>query len=161
MNVEFFVKQIVMNKDKEAYLKQRLVKNYISYEEKVVTAERIIEATSYTEVDGQRIYKRNMPSRAVLFSLTLISKYTDIEIDFNNILKDYNLLDENQYIENLLRIIPGKEMSTWKTLMSMIEDDIEVNDRSVISFLSSKSEAAQILLNSFLEAIENLPATNE
>ena len=146
MNVEFFVKQIAMNKDKEGYVKKRIKTLYIPYEEKVATCENIINATSYIE-----IYKRNTPSRAVFFSLTLIDKYTDIDIDFKNVLKDYNILDENNLIELIIKSLPAKEVSSWRTLLEMIDDDLMVNERSLISFLSDKSEAAQIMIDSFLE----------
>ena len=161
MNVELFCKQIATNKNREDYLKSRLIKNYVSYEEKVSVCERIVEATSYVEVNGQKIYKRNMPSRAVFFTLKLIDEYTDIDIDFNNILKDYNKLDEEGFVEILLKTIPAKEVSTWRTILEMIEDDQEVNERTMVSFLSAKSEAAQMMINSLFESIEKAQITEE
>ena len=152
MNVEFFVKQIAMNKDKEGYLRQRLVKKYVPYEEKIAECSKIVDVTSYIDMNGQKLYNRNTPSRAMLFSLTLIKKYTDIEINFINVLPDYNKLEENDLIEPIINAIPAKEISIWQTVMKMIEDDKQENERS----LASKLDSLGIFSNTFLEALEEV-----
>ena len=140
-------------------LSHRITKRYIPYEEKIAECSNIVEVTSYIDMNGQKLYNRNTPSRAMIFSLTLIKKYTDIEINFENVLPDYNLLEENDLIEPIINAIPAKEISIWQTVMKMIEDDKAENERSLLS----KLDALSITANTFLEALEQAlsPATSE
>ena len=155
MNVEFFIKQIAMNKDKDAYLKQRLTRSYIPYEEKIARCEQIVNISSYIEIDGQKVYRVNTPIRLVLTSLTLINEYTDLNIRFedDSFLKDYNILEEQGLIEELLGQIPEREYRTWMTLLQMINDDKQENERSLIAYFDTKLTALQQTLNATVDAV--------
>jgi hypothetical protein len=162
MNVEFFVKQIEMNKDKEAYLKQRLIKTYVPYEEKISSCENIIRNTSFIkdEVSGELIYKRNTPACDLFFNLVLISKYFDIDIDFEHMLADYNKLEENGYIELLLKNIPANEYVAWSKVFEMVAGDFVDNERSLVSYFDKMFGAMNNSLKSIAEIIKELPIEN-
>lgn len=155
MNVEFFVKQIAMNKDKEGYIKQRLAKNYIPYEEKIARCEQIINISSYIEVDEHKTYRVNTPIRLVLTSLTLINEYTDIDVDFTdgNFIKEYNMLESQGLIDQLLIQIPEREYKTWMTLLQMINEDKQENERSLISFFNDKFAAIEKILTTSVDTL--------
>ena len=159
MNVEFFIKQIAMNKDKEAYLKQRLTKNYIPYEEKIVACENIVKNTSFIkdEESGELFFKRNTPACDLFFNLTLIDKYFDIEIDFDHPLADYNKLEENGYTELLLKNIPANEYISWQKVFSMVAGDFVENERSLVSFLETRISAMNKSLSAIAEVVKELP----
>ena len=155
MNVEFFVKQIAMNKDKEGYLTDRVKVQYIPYENKIARCEQIINISSYIEVDGHKIYRVNTPIRLVLTSLTLINEYTDIDINFEDesFLKDYNTLEAKGLIDDLLKQIPEREYKTWMTLLQMIDGDKQENERSLITYIDTKLTAIQQVLNTTADVI--------
>ena len=156
MNVEFFIKQIAMNKDKETYIAGKLVKTYIPYEEKQATCENIIKTTSIVKNEnGEAYFKRNTPACDLLFNLTLIDKYFDIDIDFGAALKDYNALEENGYIEFLLQHIPQKEYVAWQRMFSMVAGDYMENERSLVSYLDTKIEALNKTTETLATVIED------
>ena len=155
MNVELFCKQIAMNKNREDYLNSRLVKNYIPYEEKIARCEQIVNITSYIEIDGHKVYRINTPIRLVLTSLTLINEYTDIDINFEDesFLKDYNTLESQGLIDELLQQIPEHEYKTWITILHMTDDDKKENERSLINYFDTKITALEKILTSTAEVI--------
>ena len=63
---------------------------YMPYVEKCALAKSVIESTSYEEIGGIKMYKRNTKSMLFIFTMKLIEQYTDIEIDINDIAKDYD-----------------------------------------------------------------------
>ena len=163
MNVEFFVKQIAMNKDKDAYLAQRLVKKYVSYEEKIGLCESIIKSTSIIkdEQTGIEFYKRNTPACNLMFNLRLINLYYDIEINFEHALKDYNALEELGYVDLLLQHIPTEEYLRWQHIMSMTAEDYMENNRSLVAFLSDKMTSMEKTLESVSEVITKVVEQNK
>jgi len=157
MNVDFFIKQIAMNKDKEGYVTSKLVKTYIPYEEKQATCENIVKTTSLAKDDnGESFYRRNTPACDLLFNLTLIDKYFDIEIDFGNVLKEYNALEEKDYITLLLKVIPEREYIAWQKMFSMVANDYMENERSLVSYLDTKIEALNKTTESLAGVIEDV-----
>ena len=161
MNVDFFIKQIAMNKDKEAYVTGKLVKDYIPYEEKQATCENIVKTTSLVKGEnGESFYRRNTPACDLLFNLTLIDKYFDIEIDFGNALKEYNALEEKDYITLLLRAIPEREYIAWQKMFSMVANDYMENERSLVSYLDTKIEALNKTTESLANVIEDVIKEN-
>ena len=159
MNTEFFVKQIAMNKDKENYLREKLTAAYIPYEDKVASCENIIRNTSFIkdEASGETFYKRNSPACTLFFNLTLIDKYYDIDIDFNNTLADYNRLQEKGYIDLLLKNIPEGEYIEWQNILNMVAGDFMENERSLVSFLETRFGAMNKSLASIAEIIKQIP----
>ncbi len=161
MNVDFFIKQIAMNKDKEKYVTSKLVKNYIPYEEKQATCESIIKTTSLVKGEnGESFYRRNTPACDLLFNLTLIDKYFDIEIDFGNALKEYNALEEKDYTTLLLKAVPEREYIAWQKMFSMVASDYMENERSLVSYLDTKIEALNKTTESLASVIEDVLKEN-
>lgn len=158
MNVEFFVKQIAMNKDKEGYVKQRLAKNYIPYEEKIASCENIIRNTSFVkdETSGELIYKRNTPACNLFFNLTLIDRYFDIDINFENALADYNKLEENGYTDMLLKNIPTNEYISWSKVFEMVANDFVDNERSLVAYLETSIKAINKSIGTIIETINEI-----
>lgn len=163
MDVDFFVKQIAMNKDKDAYVDSKIRTQYIPYEEKVSKIENIIRSTSIVkdDVTGIEIFKRNTPACNLLFNLTLIDLYTDIEIDFEHVLKDYNALEEKGFINLLLKHIPADEYISWQKLFDMIAGDFMENERSLVSYLETKLGALDKTADSIANVIKELEIENK
>lgn len=161
MNVDFFVKQIAMNKEKEEYVKSKLTKQYVPYEEKQAACENIIKTTSFINTEVGEFYKRNTPACDLLFNLILIDKYFDIEIDFDNVLKEYNTLEEKNYITLLLKAIPEREYISWQKMFGMVANDYMENNRSLISYFETKLTAINKTADSFSEVLTSLVSENK
>lgn len=160
MNVDFFIKQIAMNKDKEKYAASKLTKQYVPYEEKQAACENIVRTTSIIKNDNGEFYRRNTPACDLLFNLTLIDKYYDIEVDFGNVLKEYNALEERDYISLLLRTIPEREYIAWQKMFKMVANDYMENERSLVSYLDTKIEALNKTTESLASVIEDVMKEN-
>lgn len=135
MTTDFLIKQLKMQKNEDEYLHSRITKTYIPYEEKVALCKAIVNGTTHVNVDGETLYQKNTPAQFVNYALTLISRYTDIEIDFDNVLVEYNRLDEQDLINKLISIIPEREYASWNRIMQMTNDDAYDNERSIASML--------------------------
>ena len=161
MNVDFFIKQIAMNKNKEEYVAGKLIKQYIPYEEKQASCENIVKTTSFVNTEtGESFYRRNTPACDLLFNLILIDKYFDIDIDFGNALKEYNVLQENDYTTLLLKAIPEREYVTRQRMFSMVANDYMENERSLVSYLDTKIEALNKTTEGLASIIEDVMKEN-
>lgn len=94
----------------------------------------------------------------VLFSLTLIDLYTDVTVDFDNTLAEFNLFNEKRMFENLSLIVSNRELNEFETILKMVVDDQHENLRSLAGYLDDMSEAIDL---AFREALKALPITKE
>lgn len=150
MKISLFVKQIKLHaKDEEQYLHERIKKTYVPYEQKVAHCENLIKASSVAP-DGS--YRRNTPAQFMMFIMRLIAEYTDLEVDKDDLLGEYDRLDENNLTGKLVAMIPEHEYVTWNTLIKMAEDDYYENERSLTAFLDHKAKA----IGTLMDAIETV-----
>lgn len=153
---EFIEKyEALADKDKEQFLIEAKTVDYIPYEKKVAHCEKIVK-TSTTNAEGK--FWSNTPLQYVLFSLTLVDLYTDITIDFDNTLAEFNLLNEKRVIENIRYIIPSREMTEFETILKMVIDDQLENLRSLAGYMDNLSEVFDI---AFKEALKNFSNIEE
>lgn len=80
--IEEYNKQI--NDDaKTKFIKKHIVTDYVNYEEKIVLCKNVINASTYVlDENGSYsdIIKFNTPTRYMLYTLTIIDTYTDIDV---------------------------------------------------------------------------------
>ena len=141
MNKDFNVKSFVEeyekcsnNDDKAKFLKSKLkTEKYMSYADKLALGENIVKSSSYamTKEDGKlkqtdRI-ALNSPMRYILFVMTVVDKYTNIEVDFKNIMPDFDALNFNSLIEVIFEKIGDKETAEFNTVVEMVLNDFMAN----------------------------------
>lgn len=143
MTTDFFIKQLKTQKDEDRYLAERIVRKYVPYEDKVATCSSIVNACSHVTVDGTVVYQKNTPVKYLNFKLVMISKYTDIEIDFNNVVDEYNKLDELELIDEVISFIPKHERLTFEKILDATQCDLDENERSLASIINDTALALQ------------------
>lgn len=131
--------------------KKHIVKKYLPHAEKIALVKGVIDATSYVEVNGKQIYKRDTPNMMFVFSMRLIKEYTDIT--FESVVNDYDALVSSGSMNNILSAIPSEEISILKSMLDISRDDVEFNTRSIVSFLETKFDSLDIAINSLLEIL--------
>lgn len=159
---------------KRAYVKKNIVvKNYIPFVEKQAHVDRIINATSYDiDADGNRKdIKINSSARYLFTIMTVVSLYTNIDVDFSSIHTEYDLLCENDLIPLLLNldspnesIIPVTDYMEFNTILNMKFDDFVRNNLSTEAFISGQvtrfgtltGTVLNPVLDRLAEAIENV-----
>lgn len=151
MTIEELIKEYKASKKVS---KKHLVLSYMPYSNKISFAKGIIDASSYEEINGKKTYKRNTPTKIFLFSTRLVETYTDVEFDRSKLLEEYDSLVSSGVMNELLSLIPTEEMTILQGMLDMIQNDIEENTRSLVSFLETKAEAADIALTAFLNIFD-------
>lgn len=141
MNKDFNVKSFVEeyekcsnNDDKAKFLKSKLkTEKYLPYADKLTVAENIVNHSSYAIIKEDGVLKKtdrialNSPMRYILFVMTIVDKYTNIEVDFKNIMPDFDALNFNSLIEVIFEKIGDKETAEFNTVVEMVLNDFMAN----------------------------------
>ena len=141
MNKDFNVKSFVEeyekcsnNDDKARFLKSKLkTEKYMPYADKLTFAENIVKHSSYAMVKEDGNLKQtdrialNSPMRYILFVMTVVDKYTNIEVNFGNIMPDFDALNFNSLIEVIFEKIGDKETAEFNTVVEMVLNDFMAN----------------------------------
>lgn len=133
---EFIEKCRQLNENEiSEFAKGRIVNTYMKYEDKVSLCKTIVDQTSHTEVsEGKRVWNKNSTMEYLLVIMKKIEAYTDLDIE--NPLDDYNLLNKEGYIEELIDAIPYKENVELEDILMMCREDLESNERNIINVLN-------------------------
>jgi hypothetical protein len=154
MTVKEFLDKYNEARDKVEFVSSSFKKIYIPYATKVSDCERIIKTTNYTNTEPN-LYKTNTPSRKMLFLLTLINRYTDIDIDFTNALEEYDMLCSID-LDKIYGCFAETEyeLQRYEEILSDMTDDFYDNERSMIGYLDTKLASFNILKEEFEKVIE-------
>lgn len=134
--------------------KKHIVKTYLPYTEKIGLVKRVVQSTSYVDINGKNTYMRNTNSMLFFFFIGLIEKYTNVEIDTFRIDAEYDLLAESGVLTELVNAIPESEITILRGMLDMERDDLEFNTRSLVAFLETKFEAFSLATDSITKVLE-------
>jgi hypothetical protein len=138
---------------KENYVKDTLdIKNYISIIEKINLMKRVVIATTYEKnSEGKNTGNVHVDSvsRYLLFTLSVIDAYTNLEVDFINIIEEYDLLAKENLIRVIFEKIPENELAEIQTILDMQFNDAIQNNLSIHGFIQNQ-------LGRFVELGSNL-----
>lgn len=138
------------NKDAQAkYVQKHMTNYYVPYIDKINTATRIVNASSYN--DG--VFHLNTPAKYMLTMISIFEFYTDIELNTDAIQLQFDML-EKRGINDMLIPIVGDDYDRFMTVIKMVSDDLMINTRDLTSFLETKIDAFNITLNQLLETFE-------
>ena len=150
------VKEFVTNYNKTKNIEKHITKTYLSYAEKIALCNMILKNTCYEKVsEGRKIFKINTPSRQMLFLLSIIDQYTDIDINWKNPLSDFDELSETKLLGEIIKAVPESEITQFSSLLDMCLDDLMTNTRDLMSWIESKGESLGMALDAILEVVMN------
>lgn len=154
MKIEQFIDEFNKSQDKEAYVKKHITKEYIPYSHKISLCNNIAEFTTHKQVQGRKIFSIDTAMRYMLFVLTIIESYTDIELGLDDKrMKAFDLIEQYNvmfFIANCM----GNEYKRLDTVLKMQVDDIYSNERDLPSFLDTKIDAINLVLEKMGELNE-------
>ena len=170
MNKDFNVKSFVEeyekcsnNDDKTKFLKSKLkTEKYLPYADKLTFDENIINHSSYAMVKEDGVLKKtdrialNSPMRYILFVMTVVDKYTNIEVNFQNIMPDFDALNFNSLIEVIFEKIGDKEISEFNTLVEMVLNDFMANKYEFKNYISDTLSRVVGLVERCAPLIDNI-----
>ena len=133
------------------YLREKLeVKTYLPFAEKRDLCERVLNACN--TVDDSGLVKVDSVSRYIVFTISIISQYTNIEFSSGDedidSLDEYDMLCESRLLNPILEVI-GEEYATCNNMLNMMMADIEANNNTVETVLGHN-------LNRITDSIDNL-----
>lgn len=156
MKVEELVKKFEESKKikKDYDFSKHIEIMYMPYAEKCAFVKSVVENSSYIEAAGRKIYRRNTASMLFIFTMQLIARYTDVEINNDDVVRDYDALMESGVMNQLMTQIPEEEIKILRGMLDMQCDDEEMNNRSLISFFETRADALQMLLDGFIKVLD-------
>lgn len=172
-NVKSFVEEYEKcsnNDDKVKFLKNRLkTEKYIPYADKLTIAENIVKSSSYAMIKEDDNLKQtdrialNSPMRYILFVMTVVDKYTNIEVNFGNIMPDFDALNFNSLIEVIFEKVGDKETAEFNTVVEMVLNDFMANKYQFKNYIddtllkvSSLIEKCEPLINNITSKLDNM-----
>lgn len=164
MNTKEFFEEYNKAVDKEKYAAKHIVKSYLPYNEKIMIAEKIVEHSMYTTVNGIKTFKPDTIVRYFLFVMAVIEAYTDIKFSDDNAgdvvkgqqnLESFDLFESNGATEVFMRTI-GSDIGRLNTVLKMKVDDITDMERSLVPFLETKFQAFAMGNNALIEAMKEI-----
>ena len=170
MNKDFNVKSFVEeyekclnNDDKAKFLKSKLkTEKYIPYADKLTLADNIINHSSYAMVKEDGMLKQtdrialNSPMRYILFVMTVVDKYTNIEVNFKNIMPDFDALNSNSLIEVIFEKIGDKETAEFNTVVEMVLNDFMANKYQFKNYIDDTLLKVSGLVEKCAPLIDNI-----
>ena len=116
------------------------VKSYVSIAKKIDLADRVVKAATNERDNAGNVvgFKVNSLTKYLLHVLGLIELYTDIEIDYNKAIEEYDLLNSNGFIEIILKQIGEKEIAECQLCLDMVWGDVIQNTLSPQAFIKEQ-----------------------
>lgn len=132
INVKEFVDGYTKSKNKALYLKKLEIVDYVSYGQKAFLADKIIKSSSYDENGYVRI---NSPSRYLIFVYTILKTYTNLDLESESMLEDFDLLNKHGIVDEIFALVPEKEINEFNKVLSMTYDDFITNHYEIHGFI--------------------------
>lgn len=170
MNKDFNVKSFVEeyekqlnNTDKTKFLKSKLkTEKYMPYGDKVAIAENIVKSSSYAMIkEGGKLKQTdrialNSPMRYILFVMTVVDKYTNIEVNFKNIMPEFDALNFNSLIEVIFEKVGDKEMAEFNAVVDMVSNDFMANKYQFKNYINDALLRVSGIVDKCVPLIDNI-----
>ena len=157
---EFKAKKIVNTKMQpdavSDYIRKELeVKTYVPFAEKRELCANVLNACNTKGSNG--LVKVDSVSRYIIFTLSVISKYTNIEFssgedaEFDS-LDEYDMLCESHLLNPIIEVI-GEEYVACNNMLNMMMADIEANNNTVEAVLGHALGKVTDSIDSFIDVL--------
>lgn len=153
MKVIEFIERYNARENKINFIRNNITTQYIPYEIKVDKCLKILDSTCYrkNEKTGKKELHIVSTSINLLYKMVLVDLYTDIDIDFNDILKEYNLLNNGRNcLQDILNNIPEREYVEFDEILNMCKQDMMINEYQVGAYVKNRIEDVSIILGTTL-----------
>lgn len=164
MKIDMFLKLYESKQTPES--KEKLVADHVKniqvkYSDKVDRA-GIIAKHSYYEkqvgADGveREVFRQNSAAKYMLYYLTLVDLYTDLEIDFKKSLDTFEKIN-GSILDTIISYIDDRELKEFQMLLDFACDDLMMNEYEIHGFVRNQVERIGSLIGTILApVIENI-----
>lgn len=154
--------KLAPNAVQEYIAKELEVKKYIPFVDKRALCESVLETCCTKDDNG--LVKVDSVTRYILFTISVITKYTNLEFssgkdDEYDSLDEYDILCESGLLNPILAVI-GEEYAACNNMLNMMMDDIIANNNTVEAVtghaLSKITDSVDELINVFADKVEEM-----
>ena len=170
MNKDFNIKSFVeeyenqlTDTDKSKFLKTKLkTEKYLPYSDKLIIAENIIKSSSYAMIKEDGVLKQtdrialNSPMRYILFVMSVVDKYTNMEVNFKDVMPEFDGLNSNGLIEAIFAKIGTKEVAEFNTVVEMVLNDFMANKYEFKNYVSESLSKISGMVEKCYPLINNI-----
>lgn len=142
MKIVDFVNTFKGTEYREKLIEKHIINPYMNWLLKVGEAENIVQKSCYDN-DGR--FRLNSPLRYYLYIITIIRNYTDLEFTDGDMMKEFNLLEENGINDMIVGMI--EDVARFTKVMQMTLDDHMENYRSLVGYVDGKKDALITILD--------------
>ena len=147
-------------KERVEWIKKELeLAPYLSFAEKRELCKNVLDACC-TKENG--LVKVDSVTRYILFTISIISKYTRLEFNADeeyDSLDEYDMLCESRLLNPILELI-GDEYAACNNMLNMMMDDVIANNNTVEAVighaLGKVSGSLDGLISAFAEKVEDM-----
>ena len=142
--------------------KQLEVKNYLPFADKRELCKMVLDACCTKDESG--LVKVDSVSRYILFTISVISKYTNLEFS-SDLDAEYDSLDEYDMlceanVLNIILAVLGDEYASCNNMLNMMLDDIIANNNTTEAVLGHAlgkvSDSLDDLISALAEKVEKM-----
>lgn len=158
---------IATDKLKSSYINDNLnPKDYIGISEKIAIVDRIVNSTMFVYKDNKRTneIRNDSIGRFILSTISIIDNYTDLDVNYDDIATEYDLLVKNNILPLIIGfdsenpgIIPYNEIAEIQALIAMKVDDVMRNNFTTQAFIQNQvTRFGELIGLTFSPLIEKL-----
>lgn len=133
MKVSEFVEGYGKSTSKDSYVKRHIKRKYLPYVEKIVNAQQIVNNSMYN--DGK--FEPNTPKRHMLYIIKVVQLYTDLDINMDNLLGDFDAIVENGVADAIMKHI-AEDLVVFESVLNMVVDDVFDKERNYQGYIEKK-----------------------
>lgn len=160
---------------KDRFIKEKVkITPYVSIIKKDAYAQLIVDKTTFEQEayddNGKTKYRKtdkiriNSVAQYIQFCRAVIELYTDLEIEDESFIKEYDALKSSGLLDILMvgsdkadPLIPMSELSEFKTILTMKQSDTQFNETTTQMFISKQigriSDLANATLTPLVEVV--------
>ena len=139
----------------QTFIKKHIVNDYVDFMTKCAYCDRIIDTTCRKK-DGERsIIRFDSVTQGLFFVMRLIDLYTDIEINNNDLIGDYDKLTKSGAIKYLIDNIPKSEYNEFSGILDMKLDDLRDNEYSITALLYNLKQSFSLSEEVITDVLNN------
>lgn len=160
MKIDTFVKLFSTKKteeEKSDAINQVMKHVSISYSDKVERANLIAQHSYYTkekDINGveNEVFKQNSAAKYMLYSLTLVDLYTNIDIDYKQSVEYFEKIN-GEILDRIIGAISERERKEFQMLLDFACDDVIANEYEPHAFLRKQIERFGALIGASLAPV--------
>lgn len=166
--------KITTSEGKREYIENTIIKRtYVPVLEKMALVKDLVQRTMYktdridengkTKTVVTDEIKKDSILRHILFRRLLIEAYTNLEIESNTFLDEYDMLRSNRIFDALMchDVIPFAEIDEFSDFIAFEIEDVIFNETTTQAFVRKELDKLSTITDIILPIIENFSKLNE